>query len=56
MPNFIEGSLNAAGLKFEYWSAVLIILSVSVCSRAVDALVRHGAEDSDLDVVSTRSI
>ena len=52
MPNFIEGSLNAAGLKFGILvSRFNSFISERLLEGAVDALVRHGAEDSNIDVV-----
>jgi len=52
MPNFIEGSLNATGLKFGILvSRFNSFISERLLEGAVDAIVRHGAEDSDIDVV-----
>jgi len=52
MPNHIEGDLNARGFKF---GIVVSRFNDFITSRlvdgAVDALVRHGAKDMDIDVV-----
>jgi len=52
MPNNIEGDLNARGFKF---GIVVSRFNDFITSRlvdgAVDALVRHGAKDMDIDVV-----
>lgn len=52
MVNNIEGDLNAKGFKF---GIVVSRFNDFITSRlldgAVDALVRHGAKDNDIDVV-----
>jgi 6,7-dimethyl-8-ribityllumazine synthase len=52
MANNIEGDLNAQGFKF---GIVVSRFNDFITSRlvdgAVDALVRHGAKDKDIDVV-----
>ena len=52
MANNIEGDLNAKGFKF---GIVVSRFNDFITSRlvdgAVDALVRHGAKDQDIDVV-----
>jgi 6,7-dimethyl-8-ribityllumazine synthase len=52
MANNIEGDLNAKGFKF---GIVVSRFNDFITSRlvdgAVDALVRHGAKDNDIDVV-----
>ncbi len=52
MPAFIEGNLDAKGLKF---GIIVSRFNSFICERllegAVDALVRHGASDSDITVV-----
>ncbi|HWI40805.1 MAG TPA: 6,7-dimethyl-8-ribityllumazine synthase [Verrucomicrobiae bacterium] len=51
MPNFFEGELTAKGLKFGIIvSRFNSFISERLLDGAVDALVRHGAEDRDLDV------
>ena len=51
MPQFFEGNLNAAGQKF---GIIVSRFNSFICERllegAVDALVRHGAEDKDIYV------
>ncbi len=51
MPTFFEGSLDAKGLKF---GILVSRFNSFICERllegAIDALVRHGAEDGDIDV------
>lgn len=52
MPNFIEGKLEARGLKF----GIIVgrfnsFIGERLLEGAVDALVRHGANDSDIDVM-----
>jgi 6,7-dimethyl-8-ribityllumazine synthase len=52
MPNFIEGNLNATGLKVGILvSRFNSFISERLLEGALDALVRHGAEDKDIDVV-----
>jgi 6,7-dimethyl-8-ribityllumazine synthase len=52
MPNFIEGSLNATGLKVGILvSRFNSFISERLLEGALDALVRHGVEDRDIDVV-----
>jgi 6,7-dimethyl-8-ribityllumazine synthase len=51
MPNYIEGDLSAAGLKF----GIIVgrfnsFIGERLLEGALDALVRHGAEDSKIDV------
>ena len=51
MPQFYEGQLEAKGLKF---GIVVSRFNSFICERllegAVDALVRHGAEDKNIHV------
>ena len=51
MPQFFEGNLNAAGQKF---GIVVSRFNSFICERllegAIDALVRHGADDKDIYV------
>ena len=52
MPRFIEGQLNAEGVRF----AVILarfnhLITDRLLERAMDALVRHGAKDEDITVV-----
>jgi 6,7-dimethyl-8-ribityllumazine synthase len=51
MPQFFEGKLDAKGLKF---GIVVSRFNSFICERllegAVDALVRHGGNDKDIDV------
>jgi 6,7-dimethyl-8-ribityllumazine synthase len=54
MPRIVEGSLNAAGLKF----AVVIsrfnhFVADKLLAGALDALVRHGAAEEDIEVFRT---
>jgi 6,7-dimethyl-8-ribityllumazine synthase len=51
MPNFIEGDLSAAGLKF----GIIVgrfnsFIGERLLEGALDALVRHGADDAKIDV------
>lgn len=52
MPEIIEGHLNAKGFKF---GIIVSRFNSFICERllegAVDALTRHGAEDSQMTVV-----
>ncbi len=51
MPKFIEGSLDAKGLKF---GILVSRFNSFICERllegALDALTRHGAADGDIEV------
>lgn len=52
MPKFLEGKLNAAGLKF----AIVVsrfndFITEKLLSGALDALTRSGANDEDITVV-----
>ncbi|HIJ94224.1 MAG TPA: 6,7-dimethyl-8-ribityllumazine synthase [Desulfuromonadales bacterium] len=51
MPQYFEGNLNAAGQKF---GIVVSRFNSFICERllegAVDALLRHGADDKDIYV------
>ncbi len=52
MPKYIEGKLDAAGLKFGIVvSRFNSFISDRLLEGAVDALVRHGAADKNIDVV-----
>lgn len=52
MPKFIEGKLDAAGLKFGIIvSRFNSFISERLLEGAIDALVRHGAADKNIDVV-----
>ncbi len=52
MPKFIEGKLDAAGLKFGIIvSRFNSFISERLLEGAVDALVRHGVADKNIDVV-----
>ena len=52
MPNIIEGNLNAAGLKFGITvSRFNDFITSHLLDGAVDALIRHGATENDIDVV-----
>ncbi|MGV7220212.1 MAG: 6,7-dimethyl-8-ribityllumazine synthase [Nitrospinales bacterium] len=52
MPNNIEGNLNAAGLKFGIVvSRFNDFITSHLVDGAVDAIVRHGASEDDIDVV-----
>ncbi|OGU16680.1 MAG: 6,7-dimethyl-8-ribityllumazine synthase [Geobacteraceae bacterium GWC2_53_11] len=52
MPQIIEGKLDATGLRF---GIVISRFNSFICERllegAVDALLRHGAEDSAIQVI-----
>lgn len=52
MPSFIEGKLDAKGLKF---GIIVSRFNSFICERllegAVDALVRHGANDAEISVM-----
>ena len=51
MPQFFEGKLEAKGLKFGIVvSRFNSFISERLLEGAVDALVRHGADDSDIHV------
>jgi 6,7-dimethyl-8-ribityllumazine synthase len=52
MPKFIEGNLDAKGLKF----GIVVgrfnsFIAERLLEGALDALVRHGADDADIAVV-----
>ncbi len=52
MPNYFEGNLNASGKKF----AIVVarfnsFVAEKLLEGAIDALVRSGAADADIDVV-----
>jgi 6,7-dimethyl-8-ribityllumazine synthase len=52
MPNYIEGKLDATGLKV----GIIVgrfnsFISERLLDGALDALVRHGADDSGIDVL-----
>jgi 6,7-dimethyl-8-ribityllumazine synthase len=52
MPNFIEGKLDAKGLSF----GIIVgrfnsFIGERLLDGALDALIRHGAEDSRIDVM-----
>lgn len=51
MPQFFEGNLDAKGQKF---GVVVSRFNSFICERllegAVDALIRHGADDADISV------
>lgn len=52
MANYIEGNLNAEGKKFGIIVARFnSFVSEKLLEGAIDALVRSGAADSDIDVV-----
>ncbi len=52
MPKYIEGKLDASGLKFGIIvSRFNSFISERLLEGAVDALVRHGAADKNIDVV-----
>jgi 6,7-dimethyl-8-ribityllumazine synthase len=52
MPNNIEGNLNAAGLKFGIVvSRFNDFITSHLVDGAVDAIIRHGASENDIDVV-----
>jgi 6,7-dimethyl-8-ribityllumazine synthase len=51
MPHFFEGKLDSTGQKF---GIVVSRFNSFICERllegAIDALIRHGADDSNIDV------
>jgi 6,7-dimethyl-8-ribityllumazine synthase len=52
MPNRIEGTLDAAGLKIGIVVARFNdFITMRLLDGALDGLIRHGANDSDIDVV-----
>jgi 6,7-dimethyl-8-ribityllumazine synthase len=52
MPNNIEGNLSAAGLKFGIVvSRFNDFITSHLVDGAVDAIVRHGASEGDIDIV-----
>lgn len=52
MPRFIEGKLDATGLRFGIIvSRFNSFIGERLLEGAVDALVRHGGDDGDIDVV-----
>ena len=52
MPRYVEGRLLGQGLKFALVvSRFNSFITEELLSGAVDALVRHGVEDSDIDVI-----
>jgi len=51
MPKFIEGNLDAKGLKFGIVvSRFNSFISERLLEGAIDALIRHGAKETDIDV------
>ncbi|MFZ3209596.1 MAG: 6,7-dimethyl-8-ribityllumazine synthase [Geobacteraceae bacterium] len=51
MPRFIEGNLDAKGLKFGIVvSRFNSFISERLLEGAIDALIRHGAKETDIDV------
>ena len=52
MPRFVEGKLNAQGLKFGIVvSRFNDFISEHLLSGALDVLIRHGAGDGDIEVI-----
>ncbi len=52
MPKFVEGKLNAQGLKFGIVvSRFNDFINEHLLSGALDVLTRHGASDGDIDVI-----
>ena len=52
MPKIIQGDLNAKGLKFGIVASRFNdFITARLLDGAVDALVRHGATESDIEVV-----
>lgn len=52
MPRFIEGKLDATGLRFGIIvSRFNSFIGERLLEGALDALIRHGADDGDIDVV-----
>ena len=52
MPKIIEGGLNAQGFKFAIVSSRFNhFITDRLCEGAVDALVRHGAADEDIELL-----
>lgn len=52
MPNFYEGKISADGKKFALVvSRFNDFVSDKLLAGALDALIRHGASDQDIDVV-----
>ena len=52
MPKVIQGDLNAKGLKFGIVASRFNdFITARLLDGAVDALIRHGASDTDIDVV-----
>ena len=52
MPKIIQGDLNAKGLKFGIVAARFNdFITARLLDGAVDALIRHGASDTDIEVV-----
>jgi 6,7-dimethyl-8-ribityllumazine synthase len=52
MPNIIQGDLTAKGLKFGIVAARFNdFITSRLLDGAIDALQRHGAADSDIDVL-----
>lgn len=52
MPRFIEGKLDATGLRFGIIvSRFNSFIGERLLEGALDALVRHGGDDGDIDVV-----
>lgn len=51
MPRFIEGNLDAKGLKFGIVvSRFNSFISERLLEGAIDALIRHGVKETDIDV------
>lgn len=52
MPNVIQGDLSAKGLKFAIIASRFNdFITSRLLDGAMDALLRHGASDSDIDIV-----
>lgn len=52
MPNIIQGDLSARGLKFAIIASRFNdFITSRLMDGAIDALLRHGAADSDIDII-----
>lgn len=52
MPNIIQGDLSARGLKFAIIASRFNdFITSRLIDGAMDALLRHGAADSDIDII-----
>ena len=52
MAKFIEGDLNASGLKIGFVvSRFNVFITEHLLSGAIDELIKHGVNDNDIEVI-----